>query len=162
MAPEIRPAQAGNHILDRILEARTPVLVLETGQPEVLVRQIRQRVLHSGQAVYLWKEDAGLCSLREDGVRIPGCLRAGDTLRYVLRSVCFGVYLMAGLEMPLKPSHLSLLQRISRAETPFVRRVVLFSDGPGLGQSLDGIATVLPHYPVAPTRLHLRDGRWVA
>lgn len=158
---EAIPAQVGSELFDRILDARTPVVVLETRQPEALVEQFRQLVRRSGQTVYLWREGTGLHSLRESGVRVPGCLRVSDTLRYVHKSMRFGIYLMTGLKPPLSSTQFPLLQRIDRARTPFVRRVVLFSDGPDMAKSLGGMATVLRHEEVSLTRLRLRDGRWV-
>ncbi len=158
---EAIPAQVGSKLFDRILDADSDILVLETRQPQALVEHFRNLVRRSGQAAYLWREGVGLQSLRDSSVRVPGCLRAGDTLRYVQKSMRFGIYLMMGLDAPMKPADLSMLQRIARTPTPFVRRVVLFSSGPELAGSLGELATVLRHEESTPTRLRLRDGRWV-
>ena len=161
MTMEAIPAQIGSELFDRILDAKTSIVVLETSQSEALIEQFRRLVRRSGQTVYLWHEGTGLHSLRESGVRVPGCLRVSDTLRYVHKSMRFGIYLMSGLEPPLSPTQLPLLQRIARTQTAFVRRVVLFSDGPKMAQSLGDLATVLRHEEASSARLRLRDGRWV-
>lgn len=161
MTMEAISAQIGSELFDRILNADTPVLVLETQQSEALIEQFRQLVRRSGQTVYLWREGEGLCSLRESGVRVPGCLRVSDTLRYVHKSMRFGIYLMAGIKPPLQPTHLSLLQRIGRTQAAFVRRVVLLGEGSELAASLGELATVLRHEEVVQMKPRLRDGRWV-
>lgn len=153
--------QAGKDLFDRILDADRTVVVLETMQPDALIEQFRLLIRHSGQTVYVWHRDEGLRSLRDSGVRVPGCLRAGDTLRHARKSRHFGIYLMPGLTAPLSAVHLSLLQRLDRARDQVVRRVVLFSDGPGLAVSLGELAVSIQHEDVKPARLRLRDGRWV-
>lgn len=161
MTTEAASAQAGSQVFEHILNADAPLLTLETGQQDALVGQFRRRARHSGQAVYLWREGDGLHSLRETGVRVPGCLRLGDTLRYVLKSMHFGVYLMAGLSLPLAQTDLLLLRRIAHTRTDFVRRVVLLVDGPELGRRLGKLAVPLKYEQTAQARLRLRDGRWV-
>lgn len=161
MTMEAIPTQIGNELFDRILAANTAILVLETHQSEALIEQFRQLVRRSGQTVYLWRDGEGLSSLRESGVRVPGCLRASDTLRYVQKSMRFGIYLMTGMKPPLPTAHLSLLQRIDRTQTAFVRRVVLLSEGPELAKSLGSLATMLRHEDLVSTKPRLRDGRWV-
>jgi hypothetical protein len=151
--------RVGSVLFERILDADKAVLVLETSQPEVLIEQFRQLVRRSGQTAYLWREGEGLHSLREGGVQIPGCLRASDTLRYAYKNVRFGIYLLTGLKPPLRGTQLTLLRRIDQARVDVVRRVVLFSDGPALAESLGDLAMALRHREVASLRL--RDGRWV-
>ncbi len=158
---EAIPAQVGSKLFDSILDAETAVLVLQTRQSEDLIEQFRQQVRRTGQTAYLWREGEGLQSLRESGVHVPGCLRVSDTLRYVQKSMRFGIYLLAGLKPPLRATHISLLRRLSRTPTSFVRRVVLLSDGPEMAQALEGLAMPLHHEEVSATRLRLRDGRWV-
>src|SRR5699024_5835823 len=77
---------AGGRVLESIMRTDAPLLTLETSQPDHLVEQFRKQVRHSGEAVYVWREGEGLRSLRDTGMRVPGCLRLVDTLRYVLKS----------------------------------------------------------------------------
>lgn len=154
--------QTGGHVLERIVNTDAPLLTLETGQPEALVEQFRQHVRHSGQTVYLWHKGEGLHSLREAGMRVPGCLRLGDTLRYVLKSRHFGIYLIAGLSPRLTQTDAMLLRRVAHTKTDFVRRVVLLDEGSELSQRLGKLAVPLKHEQATHTRLRLRDGRWVA
>lgn len=161
MTTEAVSVQTGGHALEHILDTDAPLLTLETSQPDALIDQIRRQVRHSGQAVYLWQEVEGLYSLRETGLRIPGCLRLGDTLRYVLKSRHFGVYLIAGLTLPLAHADMLLLRRIAHRKTEFVRRVVLLDSGSELAQRLGELAVPLKHEQASSTSLRLRDGRWV-
>lgn len=152
--------QPGTDTFDRILGADSPVVVLETEQSEVLVEQFRQVARRSGQAVYVWRRDAGLHSLREGDVRVPGCQRIGDTLRYVLQSMHFGVYLITDVESPMGTAELALLRQLARARADHVRRVVLLGEDSALADSLEGTATVINCRAVGG-RPRLRDGRWV-
>ena len=83
--------QPGIDTLDRIVDAESALVVLRTDQPEVVVEQFRQITRRSGQSAYVWYRDDGLRSLREGDVRVPGCRRVSDTLRYVLQSMHFGI-----------------------------------------------------------------------
>ncbi len=159
---EAAPIQAGSHLFEYILHADASLFALETGQPEALVEEFGQRVRLSGEAVYLWREGDGLRSLRETGVRVPGCLRLVDTLNYVLKSRHFGMYLIAGLKPPLSQRRVTLLRRIARTRTDFVRRVILFDQGAVLARALGELAIPLKHELPAHARLRLRDGRWVS
>lgn len=155
------PMQTGGHVFERILDTDAPLLTLETRQPEDLVEQFRQHVRHSGQAVYLWREGEGLYSLRETGLRVPGCLRLVDTLRYVLKSRHFGIYLIAGLSPRLTQTDSILLRRLAHTRTDFVRRVVVLDADAELTRRLGKMAVPLKHEQTSRMHLRLRDGRWV-
>ncbi|GAB3041211.1 MULTISPECIES: hypothetical protein [Oleiagrimonas] len=152
--------QPGIDTLDRIVDAESTLVVLRTDQPEVLVEQFRQITRRSGQSAYVWYHDGGLHSLREGGVRVPGCRRVGDTLRYVLQSMHFGIYLMIGVQGPLDRAEQTLLRQLERRRSEQVRRVVLLTNDDALIESVDGLATVIGG-AVAGARPRLRDGRWV-
>lgn len=161
MTMEAPAVQAGSDIYERIIGADGPLVVLETDQADVLVDQFRLLARRSGQAVYLWREDVGLHSLREGEVRVPNCLRVGDTLRHVLQSMHFGIYLLAGVKAPLSQSNISLLRQLVRARTDHVRRVVLLTDDPALAASVADMALSLSRRDGLRRRPRLRDGRWV-
>lgn len=161
MTTEAILMQAGKDLFDRILDTDKAVVVLETRQPEALIEQFRLRIRHSGQAVYVWRRDEGLKSLRDRSVCVPGCQRAGDTLRHAQKSRHFGIYLMPDLIVPLPAAERALLQRLGRARDGVVRRVVLFDGGSGLAASLGDLAETLRHECDQPAKLRLRDGRWV-
>lgn len=153
--------QAGSETFQRIVEAERAVVVLETGHAEEMIVQFRRLAQRSGQVMYLWRESDGLHSLREGDVAVPGCLRVGDTLRYVLQSMHFGVYLLADMAPPLSPTVLSLLRQIVRAETPYIRRVVLMTQTPALTSVLESLAVSIDCDHARLVRPRLRDGRWV-
>ncbi|HET7360205.1 MAG TPA: hypothetical protein VFJ04_08655 [Rhodanobacteraceae bacterium] len=160
MTMEAPAVLAGSDIFERILGADGPLVVLETDQAEMLIEQFRQLARRNGQTAYLWREGAGLASLREGEVRVPGCLRMGDTLRYVLQSMHFGVYLFADVGVPISSANLSLLRQLTRSRSTHVRRVVLLTASPQLADSLGGIALALRRRE-ARVQPRLRDGRWV-
>lgn len=152
---------AGSETFERIIGAERPVIVLETAHAEELVVQFRFLAQRSGQVMYLWREGNGLHSLREGEVPVPGCLRMGDSLRYVLQSQHFGVYLFADLTPPLSPTVLALLRQIVRTPSPHVRRVVLMTQTPALAKSLDKVAMPIDYQHSHKLQPRLRDGRWV-
>ncbi|WP_052394879.1 hypothetical protein [Oleiagrimonas soli] len=152
--------QPGIDTLDRIVDAESALVVLRTDQPEVVVEQFRQITRRSGQSAYVWYRDDGLRSLREGDVRVPGCRRVSDTLRYVLQSMHFGIYLMIGVEGPLDRAEQTLLRQLERGRSDQVRRVVLLTDDEALIDSVEGLATMMGG-SVAGARPRLRDGRWV-
>lgn len=154
-------AQTGKDLFDRILDADKAVVVLETARPDALIEQFRLRIRHSGQAVYVWREGQGLKSLRDQGVSVPGCERAGDTLRHAQRSRHFGIYLMPGLTSPLSSADRAVLLRLERARDKVVRRVVLFCEDSRLAASLGDLAETVRHEEAPPGGLRLRDGHWV-
>lgn len=160
MTMEAPAVLAGSDIFERILGADGPLVVLETDQADALIEQFRMLARRSGQTVYLWREGAGLNSLREGEVRVPGCLRMGDTLRYVLQSMHFGVYLLADVGVPVSSANLSLLRQLTRSRSDHLRRVVLLTASPQLADSLAGIALALRRR-TSQVRPRLRDGRWV-
>lgn len=153
--------QAGSETFQRIVDAESAVVVLETGHAEEMVAQFRRLAQRSGQVMYLWRESDGLHSLREGEVAVPGCLRVADTLRYVLQSMHFGVYLLADMAPPVKPAVLSLLRQIARVQTPYVRRVVLMTHTPALASMLESVAVSVDCDHARLVRPRLRDGRWV-
>lgn len=152
--------QPGSDTLDRIIDADSSLVVLRVDQPELLVEQFRQVTRRSGQSAYVWQPDQGLRSLREGEVRVPGCRRFGDTLRYVLQSMHFGIYLITGLRGRVSQPDLVLLRRLRRDRSDPVRKVVLLTQDTTLIQSIGDLATVLGS-DVPTTRPRLRDGRWV-
>lgn len=152
--------QPGSETLDRIIDADTALVVLRTDQPDLLVEQFRQVTRRSGQTAYVWHPEHGLRSLREGDVRVPGCRRFGDTLRYVLQSMHFGIYLVTGLPRRLEQPDLVLMRKFRRIKSDHVRKVVLLTGDDDLIQSIGDLATVIGG-SVAGTRPRLRDGRWV-
>ena len=154
------PPQAGTDVFERILAAQAGLPVFE-GDPGALIANFRAIARHSGQSIYLWQPDEGMLNLRESELRVPGCQRLGSALRYVLQSMHFGIYLMAGLSGPLPASELVLLRQLARPLSGHLRRVVLLDPPPALLGQLGESAIRLRGAPDAPQRLRLRDGRWV-
>lgn len=152
--------QPGSDTLDRIVDADAVLTILRTEQPEVLVEQFRHVARRSGQSIYAWYPDSGLRSLREGDVRVPGCRRVGDTFRYVLQSMHFGIYLMIGVRGALGRAEQTLLRQLQRGRAEQVRRIVLLTNDEALVQSVGDMANIIGEGQ-ATDRPRLRDGRWV-
>jgi hypothetical protein len=155
-------SNVGNDIFDRILSASGPLVALKANDAAWLVEQFRLVARRTGQAVYLWRHAEGLVSLRDAQMRVPGCQRLGDALRYILQSLHFGVYL---LDMPPgAPSATdgALLRQLSRAQTGHVRRVVLLGASPSLLATFENdVVRVDADWQARSAAPRLRDGRWV-
>lgn len=155
------PPQAGTEIFDRILAAKSGLVVLECGDPSALIANFRAIARHSGQALYLWQPDNGLGNLREAEARVPGCQRLGSALRYMQQSMHFGVYLLLGLELPLSAMDSTLIRQLAKQPSGHLRRVVLVDPPAALIGHLGELASVITGPSSAPQRPRLRDGRWI-
>ncbi|MET0616959.1 MAG: hypothetical protein ABWZ54_04265 [Luteibacter sp.] len=154
--------QAATDVFDRILSAAGPLVALQGGELATLVEQFRLVARRTGQAVYLWRHAEGLVSLRDAQMRVPGCVRLGDALRYILQSLHFGVYL---LDMPPGPPSATdgaLLRQLARTATGHVRRVVLVGASPSLLATFEeDVVRVDADWRARAAAPRLRDGRWV-
>lgn len=150
-----------NRLFDRVLASKQNLVVVETSDVGEVVTQFRQFALRSGQSIYQWQDDVGISSLRESEVRVPGSKRMADALRYILQSMHFGIYLFTDYVGHLRPPNTGLLRQIGRTRGGNERKVVFIGGTMVLPESLDEVSEHLTHERVAPTRLRLRDGRWV-
>jgi hypothetical protein len=156
------PPQAGAEIFERILEAPSGLVVLQSHDAEALIEQVRALSRHSGQAVYLWQPDSGLGNLRDAHTRVPDCERLGNALRYMQQSMHFGVYFLRGLELPLSAPDAAILRQLARAPKGHLRRVVLIDAPPTLVAYLGDLAVPVSGNGGKSRNLRLRDGRWLA
>ena len=90
------------------------LIAIETAHAADVVAQFRLLALRTGQSVYYWQEDAGITSLRERDVRVPGSKRVTEALRYILQSMQFGIYLFTDYEEHLRAPNIGLLRQIAR------------------------------------------------
>ncbi|HEY4144465.1 hypothetical protein [Pinirhizobacter sp.] len=152
-------AQAGNDILERVLEAEGPLVWLDVDDVEGLVARFAAMARRSGQSMYRWRPEDGLASLREASTRVPGCPRVGDVLRYILQSLHFGIYLVTPPAL-VGAQDAHLLRQVARLPAQPVRRVILLGGAPSLAESLDDVLVQMTARERA-AGLRLRDGRWV-
>ncbi len=143
------------------MQASSVLVVLQGGNSPVLSAQFRSIARRTGQAVYLWQPGVGMSSLRDLHARVPGCERLGSALRYIQQSVHFGIYVLAGVELPLSAEHARLLEQLSVEPKDYLRRVVLLDPPAGLAALLAPAAVVIDATPTLAPRMRLRDGRWL-
>ena len=161
VSAETPVTDAGAEVLARIVESDRNIVLLETGDNADFVERLRRLARRSGQALYLWRQESGLLSLREGDMAVPGCRRLTDALRFVRRSMHFGVYLFEDAGTLLRPPDMVLLTQIARLGDGPARRVVLMGEATGYGESLDAISMRLSVSSGGMQRPRLRDGRWV-
>jgi hypothetical protein len=148
-------------LFERIVQSAQNLIAIETPQAADVLAQFRLLALRTGQSVYYWQADAGITSLREREMRVPGSKRVTDALRYILQSMQFGVYLFTDYEEHLRPPNIGLLRQISRIRSGNGRKVVFVGEKVLLPDGLDELVERITHLQVGQARPRLRDGRWV-
>jgi hypothetical protein len=164
--PSINDSAAGEvfvtpALFDRIVQSPQNLIAIQTANAADVIAQFRLLALRTGQSVYSWQDDAGIASLREREMRVPGSKRATDALRYILQSPQFGVYLFTDFSEHMRPPNTGLLRQIARSRTVAGRKVVFVGDEIAMPEGMDALVEFISHQPVAGTRPRLRDGRWV-
>ncbi len=149
-------------LFERIVGSSQHLLALQTVQAGEVLAQLRIFAMRGGASVYAWEPDAGLVSLRESGLNVPGSRRLTDALRYITHSTHFGVYLFTAFEEHLKAVDILLLRRISRMATPNGRKLVFLGASVEMPEELEGFFDRLEGAGTVRPQLRLRDGRWVA
>lgn len=147
-------------ILDRILQAPSGLVLLDSADPHDLVHQFRAVARSTGQAMYHWQPDTGLGSLRDAHVRVPDCQRLGNALRYMQQSMHFGIYFIVDVAWPLSVADANALRQLSRMPKEYLRRVVLVDVPVTEAAMLAEFAVHLNSVDGSPIRPRLRDGRW--
>lgn len=152
-------------LTERIVQSARVVVALETARPDELIEQLRHTALRHGRAIYVWNPSAGIGSLREPGVFVPGTRRLADALRHIEASQHFGIYLFHPMSaLGLLPDSLALrvLRRLfeTDAEAGPARRVVLMDRYVGIDPEMDATMDRIFDRP-GRGRLRLRQGRWV-
>ena len=148
-------------LFERIVQSPQNLIAIETPQAADVLAQFRLLALRTGQSVYYWQADAGITSLREREMRVPGSKRVTDALRYILQSMQFGVYLFTDYAEHLRAPNIGLLRQISRIRSGNGRKVVFVGEEVHLPDGLDELVERIVHLQVGQSRPRLRDGRWV-
>lgn len=148
-------------LFDRIVQSEHNLIAIETAYAADVLARFRLLALRTGQSVYYWQEDAGITSLRDREVRVPGSKRVSDALRYILQSMQFGVYLFTDYASHLRPPNIGLLRQIGRSQSGNGRKVVFVGERVEVPDGLEALLERITYEPGSKGRPRLRDGRWV-
>jgi len=148
-------------LFDRIVQSPSNLVAIETADAAEVLDRMRNLAMRTGQSVYCWQEDAGITSLREREVRVPGSKRVSDALRYILQSMQFGVYLFTDFDDHLRAPNIGLLRQIARSTSGKGRKVVLVGAPMKMPDGLDLLLERIAYEPGVKSRPQLRDGRWI-
>ena len=148
-------------LFERIVQSPHNLIAIETPNAADVLAQFRLLALRTGQSVYYWQADAGITSLREREMRVPGSKRVTDALRYILQSMQFGVYLFTDYAEHLRAPNIGLLRQIARIRSGNGRKVVFLGEEVQLPDGLDDLVERIAHVQTGMLRPRLRDGRWV-
>ena len=126
------------------------------------IAQFRLLAMRTGQSVYYWQVDAGITSLRERDVRVPGSKRVTEALRYILQSMQFGVYLFTNYDEHLRAPNIGLLRQIARTPIEQWSQSGVRRRTRGRFRTDSIVLTDrIKHTPEIASKPRLRDGRWV-
>lgn len=148
-------------LFERIVQSPQNLIAIDTPNAVDVLAQFRLLALRTGQSVYYWQADAGITSLREREMRVPGSKRVTDALRYILQSMQFGVYLFTDYAEHLRAPNIGLLRQIARIRSGNGRKVVFVGEHVHMPDGLDELVEHITHTQVGQSRPRLRDGRWV-
>ena len=148
-------------LFERIVQSPQNLIAIETPNAVEVLAQFRLLALRTGQSMYYWQADAGITSLREREMRVPGSKRVTDALRYILQSMQFGVYLFTDYAEHLRAPNIGLLRQIARIRTGNGRKVVFVGEPEQFPDGLEELVERIAHTQVGQSRPRLRDGRWV-
>lgn len=157
--PILKTSAISGQQFDDLLEGDERVLVIESTDPAGTVQQFQAFAAQTGKAIYLWRFEQGLTSLKVVDMQVPGSHRFGEALRYITNSKHYGVYGFVDFESHLKVDNIQLLTDIARNRAGNDRKVVLITGGVKLPRTLEEQCARIEHEP--RRRLRLRDGRWV-
>jgi len=148
-------------LFERIVQSPQNLIAIDTPNAVDVLAQFRLLALRTGQSVYYWQAEAGITSLREREMRVPGSKRVTDALRYILQSMQFGVYLFTDYAEHLRAPNVGLLRQIARIRSGNGRKVVFVGEQVQFPDGLDEHVDHITHTQVGQSRPRLRDGRWV-
>ena len=148
-------------LFDRIVQSPRNLVAIETADAAEVLDRMRNLAMRTGQSVYYWQDEAGITSLREREVRVPGSKRVSDALRYILQSMQFGVYLFTDFDDHLRAPNIGLLRQIARSTSGKGRKVVFVGTPLRMPDGLDLLLERIVYEPGVKSRPQLRDGRWI-
>jgi|GEM_PF-404753 len=147
------------HRFDELLERGERILAIRTDDLPGTLDQFESFARQSGKAIYLWRPEEGLRSLKVTDMSVPGSTRMADALRYVANSMHYGVYGFVGFDRQLNLQCTQLLRDIAGNRTGYDRKVILLGEDFRLPGNLKALTARIEHRPAR--QLRLRDGRWV-
>lgn len=157
--PTLQNGVISGQQFDDLLARDERILVIESEDPAGTAQQFKKFAGQTGKAMYLWRPDEGLTSLKVVDMRVPGSTRLTEALRYIANSKHYGVYGFVDFEGHLKVDSIQLLRDIAKSRSGYERRVVLITGGVKLPHNLEDQCARVQHEP--RRHLRLRDGRWV-
>lgn len=146
-------------LLERIIGAECSLILLSCEEPDLLREHLRVHSILTGQALYAWRDGAGLRSLRDGESPVPGSRYFADALRHIAQSTQFGVYFFGGYPQPFDAGMIPQLRQVARMTGERVRRVVLLDPGTLLPASVESCE--MSWRVGSHARPRLRDGRWI-
>lgn len=147
-------------LLKDILATDSWLSAVHTVDTQAVADRLKILCLKEGVAGYIWVEDVGLVSFREQDFAVPGTVRITDAMRYVKQSPHYGIYVFP--EVPECYSRqLTQLAHFLERKKGQERRVILIGQQITLPKLIDNsIAHIaLELNPVLMPRL--RGGKWV-
>lgn len=147
-------------LYDEITECDKHLIVIESPRVDDIIAQFRQFARRSGNSVYHWSEGAGVVSMRESELAVPGSQRFHEALRHIQNSLHVGVYLFTGFQKMLRPPVTSVLRQLAKQQG-HSRKLVFIDTKVRMPEGLDAMVHRIVHDIDSRRPPRLRDGRWI-
>ena len=146
----------------QLIERDERVLALHTSDMQSALAQFRLLSRRSGQSLYQWSEATGLQSLKDSDISVPGSRKLVDTLRYVLQSMHYGIYIITDFNRQITARCEDYLLQIQGTRFDDDRKVILVGEEMKLPRRVSTRLNHVTENDPGEFRLRLRNGRWVA
>lgn len=144
-----------------IVSAESAVVLLQTSLQAKLIAALGPFSRRAGQAMYVFDEERGFVSLREEGIVVPQTKRTAEALRYVLQSSHFGVYFFPNGASHIRAQNGATLKQMGRRRPAGEKRIVLMCEAFEAIEPLLDVSALVEQRSRASGPLKLRDGCWI-
>ncbi len=152
----------GQDFYDQLIEREENVIALHCLDVDAALVQFRIMCRASGRSVYHWGPNQGLVSMKASDISVPGSRQLSDALRYVLKSMHYGVYVFSDFQGHLQHRSIEHLRGVAASRDGYQRKIILLGQDIRLpGLLSDSIYHVFEQQQQNQLKPRLRDGRWV-
>ena len=133
--------------LQRVLDSTYRIAALQTQETDRLVGLFKRYALTTGQAVYDWTAQGGLCRIGVEPIIIPRTRTPTDVLAYIAASRHYSIYLLREFDSALtKPSIQNTLCSLSDIDDGVRRLMLLMGTYSHLPPALQERVATIRHF----------------
>jgi hypothetical protein len=114
--------------IQRLVDSNFRLAAIETRDKARIIGLFRALSRATGKAVYCWSAEEGLYRLDAEHVSIPQTRRLAGALDYIESSIHYGIYLLPGINAPLRQPEITNAVRRAATGSDRVQRLVVMVD----------------------------------